>query len=672
MLNMSRTKWFPLFVLVIAALINGSRAHAVEAGADVSEEKIKSLVGDPGNEDFAKRQAAQKELGRIGAKAKAALEAVKESPDAQVKASATQLLGRLKFLDLGPVNYLDLLPQTSLIVARATNAASLADNSRKTALGKLIDSVAFAPLKEKVMEQLNKEPDTQKKVMNWLQRFNGQAAGAIMTFNPMQPGGTKMAAMAEITDPSPAAVYDDVLEATRIGDNGTPGVYSDVAYIQGAQDQGAIALLGKHLVLANNLAALKDVIDAFATPGKYAASDAYSKIKPGLGANPDLQMVIDLESLVKAVLQIPLPFPLPMEDILSVTHLKNIKAFALSSSAAGDSFEDRYVTVRNGPPDAAAAAMIPPADVVPLNIAAIAPQASVAFAASYVDGPKFYQGMLESFASMKKLQDAVAAFSGGAQQPDAEEKIKEFEAKFGVKVSDIAAAMKGEVAVWVVPAASILPAPPDFCIVVSSPDEDKAAFLSDALATVLNKLQGVPVIKELDYKNHKIRQIDMEALQAKQSSPYTPAWVADKNRVFIGSSVALLQKQLLANENKAPGLLVQAEFVKTLGSFAANERKGSFFYVDLKTLLTVGATIGVPVLQMNNPNEDLKKVLAGLPPFAELFKDVPPLVGSMIVEGDEEKVIVRAAVPPTVTLLGVLIGVTVYSNRGMMQELMDK
>src|SRR5258708_2210691 len=135
-----------LVVLVIIAVIELAAVQApvlFAADAGITDEKLKVLIADLGNDDFEKRTLAEKELSSAGAAAQKALEAAKDSTDQQVKKSVNHLLGRLKYLALPDINYLDLLPQKSLLVIRATSFATLAQNSRKTALGRMIDSPAL-------------------------------------------------------------------------------------------------------------------------------------------------------------------------------------------------------------------------------------------------------------------------------------------------------------------------------------------------------------------------------------------------------------------------------------------------------------------------------------------------------------------------------------------------
>src|SRR5437879_2659989 len=97
-----------LLVLALASVaIIVNQARAEEPGA-YSEEKIKVLIKGLGDEDFAKRQNAEKELLKVGLKAMEALKAAQTSADPQVKATAAKLLGRLRLANLPPIDYFEV------------------------------------------------------------------------------------------------------------------------------------------------------------------------------------------------------------------------------------------------------------------------------------------------------------------------------------------------------------------------------------------------------------------------------------------------------------------------------------------------------------------------------------------------------------------------------------
>ncbi len=662
------TRGLLALTLALSACAIPARSLFAEDAADAySEEKIKGYIGDLGNEDFAKRQAAEKELGKAGVKAQKQLEAVKDSTDVQVKTTAQHLLSKLKFAALPPVDYLDLLPAKSVVVLRAANLAGTVENAKKSAIARMFDLPAFEPFKKKFKDQMDKKPDAEKMVDGWIKRFSGQFAAAILEINPLAQD-VKMAAIAEITDPDPSKVYAEML--TEIHLEGQASSYGDVDYIEGPNNQGAAALLGKHVILANNVGALKMIVDAFTTPGKYSTSDNFAKVKPSLGAKPELLATVDIESLIKTLSAVPLPFSI--DEILSTSGLKNLKYAAYASNIATDSFEDRIVQVLNGPPTGMNAAYVAPAGIAPLNAAALAPQNAIAIAAIFFDGAKFHAGMMEYLASMRKMKENIQNMGGmppdNANDPEAQ--LKKFEETTGLKVADLAATIKGEAAIWVVPATGAIPGAPDIGGVITCDSPEKAAVLSDALIKIANfgREKDKSVVTDNPYKNRVIHQVDVAALNPNtpKEIPYVPAWTVDANRIYVGSTPAVLQKQISNIDTKAPGLLTQQDFVKAIGTLTEEERKGSMLYVDAKTLLTMGATIGLPLLQVQSKDEVLKKALAALPPAADLFKDIPPLIGSSVINGTDSKVLLRAPVPPIPTLITALIAMTLFNNRELL------
>ncbi len=111
--------------------------------------------------------------------------------------------------------------------------------------------------------------------------------------------------------------------------------------------------------------------------------------------------------------------------------------------------------------------------------------------------------------------------------------------------------------------------------------------------------------------------------------------------MFIGSSTNVISKSCSPRlrAKVAFGLALQADFMKDpLERWKARGTQSYVrFLVDLRSLLVTGASVAVPLLQMQSNDEELKKALAGLPDFTELFKDVPPILGSVVVEELERR-----------------------------------
>jgi hypothetical protein len=645
-----------LLAVALTALSFGT-ARALET-QDYTDEKIKALIGDLGSEEFAKRETAEKELMKAGTKAQKALESSQQSTDAQVSATVKRLLGKLRWAQIKDVDYLSVLPAESIVYFNITSLKGMIDKFQNTALAKTGGSKGLEPLREKIQEQLNKKPEIKEKCEEWSKRFSAQIAGGIWEANLLAgPAGFKAGIVAQITDPVPQKVYADLLAETQFEEGAESGTYEDVSYL--AKPNGAaIAQAGQHLFFAANVDSLKQLIDGFKTKTGVAASAAFKKIKTALGGNPDILTTVDYEGLLKIIAPFMMMQP-GMDDVLTASGAKDIKQVAWASSISGDSFEDRFVGVMNGPPKGMAAISVPPAGVTPLSIASIVPANASGLAAFYVDGAKAYPAMMEYFAAMKKMPNNPDA--------DVEAKIKEFEDKYGLKVSDLVSGVKGEIAGWLQLSADPAGAP-DWGTIVTCASPDSAKALSEAFKKIINTETKVEAVKDADYKGRTIHQVDLEVLGA-QLPPqvkYAPSWTVDGNRVLVGSTATLIQKVLTNIDTKAPGLLTQPDFVKAIGNFTAEERKGAVYYLDAKALLTAGATVGLPLLAANpGVSDDVKQVLGGLPAPAELFKEIGPMVAVQVVNGDESKVIVRAPVSPVVMIFLGLAGVGVSQARAM-------
>ena len=188
---------------------------------------------------------------------------------------------------------------------------------------------------------------------------------------------------------------------------------------------------------------------------------------------------------------------------------------------------------------------------------------------------------------------------------------------------------------------------PTGSLILTCDSGEKATALSDAIVKCINTETKIEAVKDTPYKNRTIHQVDPEQLgaNAPPQVKYQPSWTVDANRIIFGSTSAIIQKELTSIDTKAPGLLTQPDFVKAIGNFTADERKGNVYYLDAKTVLTAGATLGLPLLAAGpNVPDDVKQVINSLPAPAELFKDIGPIVGIQVVQGDEAKMIIRAPV----------------------------
>ncbi|HYF48324.1 MAG TPA: hypothetical protein VEJ63_02900 [Planctomycetota bacterium] len=649
-------------IIAVAAI----SASAAEPSAEHTPEKIQQLVKQLGDENYDNRKNAEKELAKAGAKAKDALTAAANSNDAQVKATAKRLLGRLRFATLGTVNYLDILPQQSLILAKASNIGDTLKKGEATFLGKFILAKHFEPLRAKFQEEMANDPEGQKLFELWTSRFKGQVAGAVWELNIMMgPQGIKAGAIAEITDGDPAAVYNEILELGNA--QFEKSLYNDVEIAEGPGGEGALALAGNHLIIGANGDSVKGIIDNLinAAPQGFSKSPTYQKAKPALGERSDAMLALDLGGFIA---NFAMMMPPGFDDMMQSSGAKDMKLLAYNSAITGDSFEDRLVMVMEGKPSGFRAASQIPADApAPLEAFAAVPANAVAAQTGYMDGSKMGPALKDYFAALKKMSENQPG--GGRNAPDIAKVIAEFETKTGVKLDDVWANLKGNIAYWAVLGPPPSTTAPDLGAMLTCVDADKAKATATMLALALNKGTGKEAVKEVAYKTRTLYTVDLAAINPNMPKefPYaSPCFVVDGNRIFLASSSQSLQKQLNNIDAKAPGLLTHPEFVKAMGGLKPEERKGQIAYADLKSLLTLGGNVGLPLLAAQAPDEEFKKFLGTLPKPEELFKDMPPLILSSNDRGERTEMIIRAPFPPIPTLYAAVVGIAVMAqNRAM-------
>ena len=122
-------------LLLVLACAPFSNVRAEET--PLNDDGIRLLIKDLGSEDFEKRQGAEKKLAAQGLKAEALLKAtVETTTDAQVRATAARLLGKLKLASLASVDYLTVFPADSVAFLQVRNLADSIEKSKGTAVGK--------------------------------------------------------------------------------------------------------------------------------------------------------------------------------------------------------------------------------------------------------------------------------------------------------------------------------------------------------------------------------------------------------------------------------------------------------------------------------------------------------------------------------------------------------
>jgi len=660
-------QWMTVCVAMIAFIAISS--HALEKPAP-TDDQLKAWVKELGDDDFAKRLAAEKELSKAGAKAEIVLKASLTSADPQVKATAARLLGRLRLATIGAMDYLQVVPANSIIVLQLKNLSTSLENAKKTAIGQIILSKDLEPFRTKVDAMMNQEPQKKKEALLWFQRFKGQFTVSLWELNLLNPEELKFGAILEITDPNPVDVFDELLTKTGVLAGGRKTTnYKDVDILNDPLGAGpAVALIGRHILVSNTLESVQKLVDGFIQPGGFAATPDFKKALPHLGTQPDMIFGMDFQKYMKAAQAVA---PMPGYDELMKGAGVTAKYLYMTSSSAADTFEDRFYVVNDGPPKGFAAAARPPADAPPpLTDMALMPANSILAAVGYLDGSQMNAAMGDYLGGLKKMMDQVKKQGPGPVPiPDFSEAIAQFEAKSGLKVGDLAALVKGSIGYYAVLAPGGALAPPDLGLFITCEDAEKAKAVNAAISKGFNAYDNKNAVKEVDAPGHKIYQLDLTALglPVQPNFPYSPCWTIEGNRVFVASSIQALRKQLSFIDNKTPGLLSQPDFVKALGALSPEERKGQIMYADMKSLLTFGATVGLPLLQAKVKDAEIKKNLATLPPATQLFKDVPPVLIASTFIGDANIGIMRSPVPPfqTVFLMAIGAGLAMPMMGGM-------
>ena len=230
---------------------------------------------------------------------------------------------------------------------------AIVDKFQDTAVAKTGNSKALEAVRAKFTEQMNQKPEVKEKLAAWSKRFSSQVAGGVWEANIMAmmagQGGIKAGIVAEITDPEPTKVYNELIQEMQF-DNAESGAYDDVAYLSKPQGP-AVGLAGQHLIFAANVESLKQLVDGFKAKTGVAATPAYKKLKTALGGtgNPDVIATLDYETFLKTFGAMMMAQP-GMDEILSSSGIKDIKQVCWASTITGDSFEDRFVSVMAGPP----------------------------------------------------------------------------------------------------------------------------------------------------------------------------------------------------------------------------------------------------------------------------------------------------------------------------------
>jgi hypothetical protein len=650
--------WLAGLVCAVAFFV--SQPAFAETAPDSA--KIDVFIKDLGDDDFTKRQTAEKELQKAGLAAKDALTKATASNDPQVKATAQRLLAQIKFATLPAIDYLSVIPDNSIISAHVTNVGNSWENIRKTAVGKLIESKALEAFRAKIEAGMNKEPEARALADMWVKRLKGQFAASCWELNFMAgPAGIKAGLIAEITDGDPVAAFND-LQNLGMGAGGVTTTYKDLEVLEGPGGSGAYALLGKHILLATNVDAMKTMVDNVLTPAGLNTAASFTKVKPTLGKH-EMLITFDMEAYFTALAAM---MPGGMDDVMKASGADDLKMFCMATTVAGGGFEDRFVAVLDPKPSGFRLASMPPAGSTPaLDAMPLLPANAVLGSVFYMDGAKMATATIDYLEALKKMMAANAGAGDGAEAAFTA-KLKEFEEKTGIKIDSIMANIKGDIGMY-----AVLPQPPamlpDVGFMFTCVDAEKAAATAQALAKVANSMTGKPSVKQTPYKTHTINEFDLATIEGLNLPPQvkgelSPCFAVDGNRLYVSSTTAAMQKLLNNIDAKGPGLNSNPEFQKALASLPVDLHKGQIMFLDSKKLLTHLGTLGLPMLTNSVPDAEMKAALAALPPSAELFRDFPPMISSGVDKIDHSVTIIRGPIPPIPTVFFGAMVISLYAT----------
>ena len=689
---------------IVCVVLVGCNLYAGEA----TPAQIQTWIKQLGNEDFQKREEARAALLKAGSAATAALKEAQKSEDTEVRNAASLLLSQLQWQAVPEqMDYMKLFPKETLFAAHLRDVEAFKKGSLNTALMKLRDNEDFKPLVDLLTERAKKQmgpalPMLQK----WTDHFSGQIAGAVWAFNPMQPKAMRMALVAELKADALDKVFKEFLAETGMLRGAVPTPINGLTILNGANDRGAMALVGKHVVLGPNLESVRIVAENMLEPPAdgMAANPDFGKALSSVGSPTDFLFAMDFQRYLKFLGKMGPEGP-KMEKMMSELGYGGMGFFLLTTRIVGDRFEDRFIMTLNGKPSKLMDLMTKfyDADVDLKKAFAPVPANAVIAGNSHMDGTAMYNFGLDWVKQMVQLE-------GDAKPEEIDKGIAEFEKLTGVKLTDVTGAIKGDMAYWVELAPAL--APPQVGFYVQCVDATKAKDLAGYVSQYIevaakmtpppeepDDLQAVPApgeeadpkaepkqdegkedkppvpaIQKREYKGHTIYTESPEsplvAIPDRELLPYRLTWAVHKDRVFFTSSVVQMQKRLVALDAGTPGL----DPMKALPANVADASsvKGMMI-VDIPQALDYGAKFGLPLLgAVAGKDKQIQAELTRLAQLAgdrSLFKGVPPLVAAAGPPGKDniQSTIIWTPTPymPTV-MLGV--GGAVFFARGKAAE----
>lgn len=701
---MSKGNQMKVRLLGAAALFTLAGFHTILAEepkpATPTDAQIKEWVKQLGDQEFQKRNEARAALVKAGLAALPELKAAQDSADPEIKKVAAEMLGQLQWLSLPEnVDYLKLFPDESIFALSFLHVEKSVEASKQTAVGKLAQGEDLKPIFELIFKKMTDKGGEKGKaafntILKYMAQVKGQVAGAVWGLNMRQAGGLGAALVVELPKEEPEKHYRAFLEDTGFLKDGMETDEGGLRVLAGQRPQwappemdiptGAIALAGRHLIVAPNLTSLKKVAASILKPdgGNLGDSTLFKKTQPHLGASPDLIFTMNMQAYLRMLTSIAGP---QAGEALGKMGYDGMESFSYATSVKGGVYEDRFAMVINEKAKGFGKLYeLTWASTKPLKEKLNhAPADSVMVMQNFMDGSAVFEFATEYMKQMSQLQEGI-----GAPGMDLSKSIEVLEGKIGVKLADLAGCVKGDMVTWAVltqeEGASTLP---DIGMSIECTDEAKAKQLAQGLFDVMQKAPALfakpdaeakpkegetpPENPPQDKAEDAVIKIDRDGRSyftenskgplvtnyaPRQAVPYRFSWASKGNRVLLASSAPYLNRRLTQLEKGEAGL----EPGKFLPPDAKLDEVKTMIGVDVATLLEYASKLGLPLLAARlEQDPDLQEKITALSQKNGVFKSIPPLTATTGVPQDGVTVsIIRSPLPylPTAIGAGVVFG----------------
>lgn len=688
MIRLSPSVLAALCVLTLAQPLAHDAFAEDAALPAVTQEQIAAWIKELGDEDFGRRDAAEKNLLKAGAPALEALREAAKSTDVETRTRAAALSQRIGWLRARPeAVYTELFPANAIFAVHLNSLKDYGRKARTTALGKLIDGPDFKPLADLLLARFKAElpPGSWDKVLAWTDKMSGQMAAAAWNVDLQDPKKGRVGALVQLPADEPAKAFEAFMGETGLAGKLQPKDLSGLTAFAGPQGDGVFTLVGRHLVVANNedaaLALAQGLIEPQAE--NLAKAPDFKKIQ-GEGTPPDFVLLVNIEQYMTMLNGMMGMMPgggAGFMDMMKKAGYGNLSWFALTSVVKDDVFEERMViTSKTGAFEGFMAQMAGQTlDSAAMRAVFEVVPPKVALAGNFpLDGAAMSDFGLEYARTLMRWQ---AMQFGAPPAPEGAEdaEIKKLENALGLKLKDLAASIKGPAVYWV-DMPEVLAAP-DLGFALTCPDEAKAKELAANLAKLVNGLVKYkaeedaqaaggqapadlpPVVKPVDSGGVTIyaEPEDSPYLQTmtRQRIPYRLTFAAAGKRVIVGSGLEQIKARLAALAAQTPSF-DPAKFLP------AGDTAPTLFYLNMPDLMDFGARMGLPVLAMaKGKDKDLVAEISKLIQKKDLFASVPPLTISTPPAKDGVLVsTVRTPLPVLPSYFGVLGGVMLGFTRG--------